>query len=640
MKHQKWNVFLCMLLALTVLFGIWPYNINAERDMTDEFPMYGPSDDQAGVQTASVILDAEIVDGAIYAISNDWSGKWASTATSATTVDQLNLFQKNQWNGKAQNFRFEKTSSGSNTYIIYPLEFNGQNETATEKRALWCNCSSMASNPQAVNVTLATYTGNETQQGFEWIVELSTGGNFTIRLKDHPNYYLTAVDTNEGSATLTSPTATGNIAVNYVDTSYTVIPSTSRLWKLTYVIPDGDYYIKNRGDGEYLSYTSTPIGSAVLDGYAETTNQKWTIQHQSNGYYYIKTSGSGYLCLDSVNPVNGESVDIYYNMYQSRFWWKIERVLGGAFRVTCSTREDYGYALTSGGYMGGQHVVTSGLYGGSGFLDEWFLYSSKYEYVTENYYDQGYICRYTTTDKTAREYIESYQRIVNEILLERFGVVVTSTYHELDESPADHCKKIVTDPLQLHQLDDFCQHVNDHLSRYNNVDELDKGTRIKTLILWTGHMLYERKKDDDGNYILDGNGRYVLSRNYPSASYGYNRVIITPSQNVIMNDNNSNGILDYGDTYTNKTQNEIEYQSIFSLLHEISHQLGVDDHYCTRKEGEVSCGRESCYECNSQLNKEQCVMYQRFDITQEGSYEDIFCDFCLEHIQAHLDHHH
>ena len=126
MKHQKWNVFLCTLLAVTVLFGIWPYNINAEIDMTDAFPMYEPSDDQMDVQTASVLLDPEIVDGAVYAISNNWSGKWASTAYSAATVDQLNLFQTNQWSGKSQNFRFEKTSSGSNTYIIYPLEYNGQ----------------------------------------------------------------------------------------------------------------------------------------------------------------------------------------------------------------------------------------------------------------------------------------------------------------------------------------------------------------------------------------------------------------------------------------------------------------------------------------------------------------------------------
>ena len=65
MKHQKWSVFLCTILAVTVLFGIWPYHINAEIDMTDEVPTYELSDDQMDVQTASVLLDPVIVDGAV-----------------------------------------------------------------------------------------------------------------------------------------------------------------------------------------------------------------------------------------------------------------------------------------------------------------------------------------------------------------------------------------------------------------------------------------------------------------------------------------------------------------------------------------------------------------------------------------------
>lgn len=85
---------------------------------------------------------------------------------------------------------------------------------------------------------------------------------------------------------------------------------------------------------------------------------------------------------------------------------------------------------------------------------------------------------------------------------------------------------------------------------------MGSGTSTTSYVLWTGH---------------------ILPGNPPSSSYSDFSVIITPNQTT-----NSN--------YVNKSDAEVRMESLYTLMHELSHQLGAPDHYCYGvSEGDSVC---------------------------------------------------
>ena len=82
-------------------------------------------------------------------------------------------------------------------------------------------------------------------------------------------------------------------------------------------------------------------------------------------------------------------------------------------------------------------------------------------------------------------------------------------------------------------------------------------------------------------------------------------------------------------------------ESIFTLMHELSHQLGAPDHYCygpsTTSEG---CANPNCDTCYMGRDAERpCMMTYRYDI--EATDEDVlYCSSCLQTIATHLTDHH
>ena len=398
----------------------------------------------------------------------------------------------------------------------------------------------------------------------------------------------------------------------------------------TYVIPNGTYYIKNRGNGSYLHAPTGSLGKVLLSDHQNSENQKWTITQVSNGKYFITSAQSGALAISGSTPTDGAFVYTEPNMAQPRFWWSIERTESGSFKIQCSTAASYDYVLKDGDTIAGRHYAANGEYcDDTDFLDEWYISDSKYTYSVTHYYDQGYICRFATEDTTAFELIRYYQDTASEILLDRFALKVEASYYTRAASAADTCKTL---PLEFEALDDFCNHSVDHLSRHSNVSGIAYGTPTTTKVVWTGHILYARETDE--------NGKYIITDIRPSGSYADQyKIIITPSQTVIRHDVNDNELIDEGDYCENKPQSEIESESIFSLLHEISHQLGALDHRCPDPDSE-GCPNIACYQHKPNIAEEKCVMYQRFDITAENSYEDIYCEFCIDIIEEHLlDHH-
>ena len=84
----------------------------------------------------------------------------------------------------------------------------------------------------------------------------------------------------------------------------------------------------------------------------------------------------------------------------------------------------------------------------------------------------------------------------------------------------------------------------------------------------------------------------------------------------------------------NLSENVIRYERIYTLLHELSHQLGAPDHYCYDESSE-NCNNPSndCWRCDRGLTEEPvCLMSKRMDDLEQrlysGNLEDVYCEQC------------
>jgi hypothetical protein len=289
---------------------------------------------------------------------------------------------------------------------------------------------------------------------------------------------------------------------------------------------------------------------------------------------------------------------------------------------------DYGYALKNGVDRKGAPCVVSGWYWeDTDYSDEWYLYEAKYTHTTNHYYDQGYICRYESDGISVPECIKHYQSIVAERLLTLFNLRIIATYNEIDESKADYCKTL---PLQFDDLDDFCNHTTNHLTRSMQRVGAPNGDETKTTIIWTGHLLYEK---------VGGQITKAYSSDSHETQY---KVLIPPKEATIYHDTNQNGIIDDDDYYTNKSAEQVEEESVYDLMHELSHQLGLYDHYCQKKEGESGlCSNLYCVKCYDSENLdlvENCIMNGRLDMP-EIMNDSVYCALCVNIMKSQLEEH-
>ena len=91
-----------------------------------------------------------------------------------------------------------------------------------------------------------------------------------------------------------------------------------------------------------------------------------------------------------------------------------------------------------------------------------------------------------------------------------------------------------------------------------------------------------------------------------------------------------------GTGYINKTEQDIQTESTYSLMHELSHQLSAPDHYCYKNKDENDkCANKYCDECVYGIMQRECIMSKRDDISALTDPE-IYCEDCLTIIADHL----
>ena len=68
----------------------------------------------------------------------------------------------------------------------------------------------------------------------------------------------------------------------------------------------------------------------------------------------------------------------------------------------------------------------------------------------------------------------------------------------------------------------------------------------------------------------------------------------------------------------------------YDLMHELSHQLTIPDHYCYDPYTESPCSNLDCDRCYKNLSAiRECIMGYRYD--------DVCCNDCINTINNYLD---
>ena len=320
-----------------------------------------------------------VENGAIYALQNAGTGNWAGTATTAATADTHNLYQQSSWVSTSQNFRFVSTGDENNTYYIYPLEYGNQN--TDQYRALYCNTSVLeSSSPAGLNVYPAPFYESDTDS-YKWLVEKSDSGYYTIRLYADQRYILTAISSAVGSVTTTGIYEAGNICVKRVTTA-TTTPTVNQRWNLEYVIPNGTYYMHNCASDYYVGGNSSLTISPMASALGTSDVQTWTIQHITNGKYYLTSSYYLTLCIKSSVPSEGTPVYTEGNMAQPRFQWYIERMEDKSFQIRSVGAETYGYDYVLKAKSASlPDYVQIGSPSDSSLLDNWCIHDGSGRYA-------------------------------------------------------------------------------------------------------------------------------------------------------------------------------------------------------------------------------------------------------------------
>lgn len=228
------------------------------------------------------------------------------------------------------------------------------------------------------------------------------------------------------------------------------------------------------------------------------------------------------------------------------------------------------------------------------------------ELTISNYIDQGYVLKFGGYD------VMTYNSIVGAKLESIFGLEVTSGYTS-HTSVADTCKLQCYDCLTIEELELPCLHIENNKPIHSNTqvlrDALGYGTNVEPKVLWTGHILEDNPASD--------------------SSEMRHSVVITPCHTF-------NEIT--GESYSAA---EIRMNSLRTFMHEISHQLGAHDHYCSGiSQFGDNCTNPYCDICHFELLQERVCLMTRLGDVENGNEATLYCTDCIDIITDHIADHH
>lgn len=394
------------------------------------------------------------------------------------------------------------------------------------------------------------------------------------------------------------PTSTGSSTVSLVTVSEAAIPDRC-VWKIQ-ISAVGGCLVRSAYNSRYLYSAGNAVSTMSGTGTAGTEaydKRVWRIISQSDFANKELTSDSVFNTL--VIGVGETGTPTITPDPLTAIW------------IEC---EDFTYIQQSATYVS----VTKGVFTGQSpgvttiiathkSTNQKFVFSVVVGnipiFTVHNYIDQGYRIRFEGYAN-----VQTYTLVVADKLERFFGLDVSRLYI-LHNSAADQCKINEYGSVTSDNLVASCAHSPTHLTNTALRDTMGNGTNINTKVLWTGHILVGNPSSDSISQRCS--------------------VIITPRYTTHEND------------FSNKSDTDIRRESLFTFMHELSHQLGTSDHYCYGVDtGETVCINTNCDVCYKGKDKARtCIMSHRCNIetTNEAT---LYCSDCLITINEHLSDHH
>ncbi len=209
----------------------------------------------------------------------------------------------------------------------------------------------------------------------ENVIRINEGDTYTptvTTLSSGPVYWMSS---NTSVATVSS---TGEITALKASTSsvgitaYTLFNGNLYLAGCTvYVtIPDGTYFIKNKGTERYADATGYSVGDEVLRWFFHgASNQRWDIEYISGGLYSIKNKMSNlYWGVESLNSTT--AITRQYSTLGDSTKWYIAKTSSGAYCFYAAGNLTNGYVI--GADPNSNNTIVNMTYtNDSDYKDEW-----------------------------------------------------------------------------------------------------------------------------------------------------------------------------------------------------------------------------------------------------------------------------
>lgn len=425
-----------------------------------------------------------------------------------------------------------------------------------------------------------------------------------------------------GSADLTAP---GTAITNDFGTAEVAVKVNSIVEEsahLRMMPPNGAcYYLQNVASKLYINVenNSTSAGAYIEQNDASMFyTGRWQVVHDDNypGYVRFRSSECNYyIGVIATDPLKV----ILTSDLSDCTLWKIDTCNDTQKKIISKSFEESDRVLNLpyNNIESGKNLVVTSYLNDINYSDEWRFWDVHYTYSVMHYYDKGHEARFGTSEAD----IKSYQNVVSEILLQQFGVATLYSVYDY-VSCADTCTGT---PVTLSDTTSDCSHLIKDKTRAKIRDNLESqfgtGMNRLTRVAWTGHVLEDRASNSDS----------------------LTHTVVMTIGSVTDASNN------------NLSEAEIRYQRIYTLLHELSHQLGAPDHYCYNEAGENgNCDNPTndCHICDhNNAPAPICIMTSRYGYDDletrlmAGNLSGVYCSQCRSSVHekgilTHLEDHH
>lgn len=481
----------------------------------------------------------------------------------------------------------------------------------------------------SIRWTFSQYTGAERNSAVMLYSSLPTVGQTTTLIpviySTRPGYNMPHLDMSQipsSSYYLSGPNEYGRFSLTPHDgpdwtfhiyvknaslTSSPLVYASKQDFKIKLPIDEGTYFFNNvKYDDKFMQIdnnanTSQSGAKMEIRAFEGSTDQRWNVQHISDGYYKITSVASG-LALTASTSTNGAITQTTYTgtNYQK---WKILKQSDGTYKISPKSNSSFYMAAGNAEFLSARNVETRTAQ--SDGKDEWVLYRCDLNIVNvEVVYDVGYSNRFSDVPMRINEEMMSLQ----EKYLIDFGIWIEYTEPTAFISYGDSCS---SNPLVIcnHASNEQCYNSTSENDLYeyhhkNILNILERITRPDTSsslkIAYIGHNNCSAERDEEGNL------EHLTNPFFGMAFTGQGLA-------CVMNFS--------GNSQETKT-----------LVHEFGHLFGVEDHY--GGDGLSTTQINGKYP-NSEYD-EYCIYGEKKD--KVDVYQNlVICDGCKDRIRENLN---